>query len=178
MKDKKTTKATKLNRKRKLFAEEYVKDHNMTQAAIRAGYSERTAYSQGQRLMKNVEIKEYVDQLQAEIRERNKITVDELVETLAAMVRFDIADLYDEKGNLLPINEMSKEARMVIESIESEEEIIGKKRKGVTRKLKLSNKRANIIELMKYFGAYRKDNEQKAQTVEQITVFNLPDNNR
>ena len=46
----------KLTTKQQRFVEEYCVDFNATQAAIRAGYSEKTAYSQGQRLLKNVEI--------------------------------------------------------------------------------------------------------------------------
>ena len=38
------------------FISEYTKDFNATQAAIRAGYSPKTAYSIGQRLLKNVEV--------------------------------------------------------------------------------------------------------------------------
>lgn len=45
-----------MNDKQERFALEYQKDCNATQAAIRAGYSEKTAYSQGQRLLKNVEV--------------------------------------------------------------------------------------------------------------------------
>ena len=43
------------------FVAEYVKDENATQAAIRAGYSEATAYSQGSRLLKSVEVKQALD---------------------------------------------------------------------------------------------------------------------
>lgn len=42
--------------KQEQFVREYLIDLNATQAAIRAGYSERTAYSAGQRLLKNVEV--------------------------------------------------------------------------------------------------------------------------
>ena len=42
--------------KRQVFAKEYLVDRNATQAAIRSGYSERTAYSQGSRLLKHVEV--------------------------------------------------------------------------------------------------------------------------
>ncbi len=38
------------------FVEEYLLDLNATQAAIRAGYSKKTAYSQGERLLRNVEV--------------------------------------------------------------------------------------------------------------------------
>lgn len=46
----------KLNAKQEMFCKEYIIDLNATQAAIRAGYSERTARSQGQRLLTNVDI--------------------------------------------------------------------------------------------------------------------------
>jgi phage terminase small subunit len=43
----------KLTDKQRLFVAEYPKDLNATRAAIRAGYSKRSAYNQGQRMMKN-----------------------------------------------------------------------------------------------------------------------------
>lgn len=51
-----------MNKKQKKFADEYLIDCNATQAAIRAGYSEKTAYSTGQRMLKNVEVKNYIDE--------------------------------------------------------------------------------------------------------------------
>jgi phage terminase small subunit len=56
-----------LTKKRRAFVEEYLIDRNATQAAIRAGYSERTAYSQGSRLLKNVEVLAYIEQRQDEL---------------------------------------------------------------------------------------------------------------
>lgn len=46
--------------KQRKFADCYIKSGNATQAAIEAGYSEKTARSQGQRLLTNVDIKKYV----------------------------------------------------------------------------------------------------------------------
>lgn len=43
-----------------VFCEDYLKHWNATKAAITAGYSERTAYSQGPRLLKNVEVQAYL----------------------------------------------------------------------------------------------------------------------
>jgi len=48
--------------KQKRFCTEYLIDCNATQAAIRAGYSAKTAYSVGQRMLKNVEVKKYIDE--------------------------------------------------------------------------------------------------------------------
>lgn len=52
-----------MNVKMELFAEYYAETGNATESAKRAGYSERTAYSQGQRLLKNVEIARRVQEL-------------------------------------------------------------------------------------------------------------------
>lgn len=53
-----------LTPKQRAFCEHYIASHNATQAAKEAGYSKKTAYSQGQRLLKNVEAKKYLEQLE------------------------------------------------------------------------------------------------------------------
>jgi phage terminase small subunit len=57
-----------ITRKQQKFVNEYMADLNATQAAIRAGYSEKTAYSIGQRLLKNVEIRDEVERIMASSR--------------------------------------------------------------------------------------------------------------
>ena len=60
-----------MNQRQQLFVNEYLVDLNCTQAAIRAGYSSRTAYSQGQRLLKNAEVSLAIDTAMTE--RRNKL---------------------------------------------------------------------------------------------------------
>lgn len=166
----------KLSPKQVRFCQEYVVDLNATQAAIRAGYSVKTAYSIGNENLKKPEIKNFISELQKDIQERNKITIDECVNMLSSMARFDISELYDENGCLKPISKMPKEARMVIEGIDTNEVKIDGKSVGVINKLKLSSRRANIIELMKHLGGYEKDNNQKE--LNNVVIFNIPDNGR
>lgn len=59
-----------LTEKQKNFVEEYVKDYNATQAAIRAGYSERTASTSGYRNTNNDEILKAIEIRQKEIRDQ------------------------------------------------------------------------------------------------------------
>ena len=73
-----------LNPKQAAFVREYQKDRNATQAAIRAGYSEKTARSQGQRLLTYVDIAEAIDAAAAQHAERCDITVDSLTKELEA----------------------------------------------------------------------------------------------
>ena len=63
-----------LSEMQQLFCDEYLIDLNATQAAIRAGYSEKTAYSQGQRLLKNVEIQKQIQKRKDDRSKRTEIT--------------------------------------------------------------------------------------------------------
>ena len=65
-----------LTAKTEVFCREYLIDLNATQAAIRAGYSAKTAYSIGQRLLKNVEITNRIAELQQARQERVRIDAD------------------------------------------------------------------------------------------------------
>ncbi|MBM0064941.1 terminase small subunit [Alkalicoccobacillus gibsonii] len=59
-----------LNVKQELFVNEYLQCFNATRAAVAAGYSEKTARSQGQRLLTNVDVKKKIDHEMARLRER------------------------------------------------------------------------------------------------------------
>ncbi|MCM1136486.1 MAG: terminase small subunit, partial [Clostridium sp.] len=77
----------RLTAKQKRFCDEYLIDCNATRAAIRAGYNEKTAYSQGQRMLKNVELRAYID---AELEQlHSQLTADarEVMEYLTAVMR-------------------------------------------------------------------------------------------
>lgn len=75
----------KLTEKQKCFVEEYLKDLNATQAAIRAGYSEKTAYSMGQRLLKKVEVQAALQKRMYDREKRTEITQDRVLQELAAI---------------------------------------------------------------------------------------------
>lgn len=76
----------KLTPKQELFIHEYLIDFNATQAAIRAGYSEKTAYSTGSANLKNPEILSRVKEAQAERVERLCINADWVLLRLAQVV--------------------------------------------------------------------------------------------
>jgi phage terminase small subunit len=73
-----------LTPKQQLFCDEYLIDLNATQAAIRAGYSAKTAYSIGERLLRNVEIQEVLQELKKERHERTKINADYVLQRLGS----------------------------------------------------------------------------------------------
>lgn len=84
-----------LTNKQKRFVEEYLIDMNATQAAIRAEYSAKTAYSAGQRALKNVEIQEALQKAIKKRSERTEITQDQVLHELAKIGLKDAADYTD-----------------------------------------------------------------------------------
>ena len=84
-----------LNDRQKRFADEYIVDLNATQAAIRAGYSEKTARSQGQRLLTNVDVQAYIEERMHSHQKDTIAKQEEILETLTAIMRGD------EKGATL-----------------------------------------------------------------------------
>lgn len=135
----------KLTAKQARFAEEYIIDLNATQAAIRVGYSEKTAYSQGQRLLKKVEVKTAIDAALAKRSERTKITADWVLQRLVDEVEADLADLFDENGKTKPVHEWPEVFRTgLVAGIEVSELLEGA---GKVSKFKLSD-RLKRIELI------------------------------
>ncbi len=76
-----------LTKKQKRFADEYIIGLNATKAAIRAGYSEKTAYSQGQRMLKNVEIKTYIEEQLEWLHNKKTADAQEVIEYLTSVLR-------------------------------------------------------------------------------------------
>lgn len=74
-----------LTAKQQRFVEEYLVDLNATQAAIRAGYSEKTARSQGQRLLTKVDIQKALARRQETYAKRVEWTVEEILADLRAI---------------------------------------------------------------------------------------------
>lgn len=66
----------KLTDKQEAFVREYLVDLNATQAAIRAGYSERTAQAQSSRLLTNVMVRTRIEELQAKRAEKLELDAD------------------------------------------------------------------------------------------------------
>ena len=76
------TEAGSLTPKQQRFVEEYLVDLNATQAAIRAGYSERTANEQGARLLANVSVAKAVQSAMDVRSERTAITADYVLQSI------------------------------------------------------------------------------------------------
>lgn len=82
----------RLTPKQQRFADDYLIDLNGKQAAIRAGYSEKTAEQQASRLLSNVKVQAYIQKRKAERIERTEITQDMVICELACIAFSNAAD--------------------------------------------------------------------------------------
>jgi len=78
-----------LSAKQQRFAEEYVKDFNATQAAIRAGYSRRSAETQALQLLRKPQVAAYLDELRKAQTERTGSEADQIRAALRAIAYSD-----------------------------------------------------------------------------------------
>ncbi len=102
----------KLTAKQQRFCDEYLIDLNATQAAIRAGYSKKTANEQGARLLVNVSIQKKIFELQKEREKRTEITQDSVLRELALIAFAKASDyarvvekdaMVEVDGNMVPV---------------------------------------------------------------------------
>lgn len=135
------------------FVEEYLVDLNATQAAIRAGYSAKTADQQGSRLLANVKVAAAVARAKSDRSNRTKIDADWVLKRLAQDATADLADLYDENGNLRPVKDWPMCWRTgLVAGVETAQERDGADADGnptfvTVRKVKLLD-RTKLVELI------------------------------
>ncbi|WP_342399602.1 terminase small subunit [Weizmannia sp. FSL W8-0676] len=82
----------KLTPKQKAFADYYIELGNATEAAIKAGYSKKTAYSIGNENLKKPEIKKYIQERVAEKEEKMIAKQDEVLKFLTSVLRGEITE--------------------------------------------------------------------------------------
>ena len=82
----------KMTAKQQRFCDEYLIDLNATQAAIRAGYSEKYANTNAPKLLQNTAVKEYIQKRKADREQRTEITQDMVLRELAIIAFSNAAD--------------------------------------------------------------------------------------
>jgi phage terminase small subunit len=89
-----------LSDQRQRFVDEYLIDLNGTQAAIRAGYSVKTAQEQSSRLLSNVMVQEAISKTMAERSKRTGVNQDRVVLELAKVAFVKMTDIVDSQGRI------------------------------------------------------------------------------
>ena len=73
--------------KQKRFCDEYLIDCNATQAAIRAGYSEKTAKQIGTENLSKPDLRAYIDERLAEVQSKKIASAEEVMQYLTSVLR-------------------------------------------------------------------------------------------
>lgn len=152
----------KLRAKQQAFVNEYVVDKNATQAAIRAGYSQKTAYSIGHENLSKPEIAEAIETALAKLAEKTAITAERVLSELGKIGFVDIRKLFTPSGQLVELTELDDDTAAAVSSIEvvtkvvpgSEDAETGLKDVEHVHKIKLWDKRAALVDLGKHLGLF------------------------
>jgi phage terminase small subunit len=150
--------------RQKAFVDEYLIDLNGAQAAVRAGYSAKTAEVQGSRLLGNAKVAIAITAAKAARSERTKVDADWVLSRLHEEAEADVNDLYDPvTGQVKPIKDWPLIWRKgLVAGIESYPEKIGEDEDGkpifgTGYKLKMSDRARRVEMLGKhvYVSAFR-----------------------
>jgi phage terminase small subunit len=152
--------------KQEQFCREYLIDLNATQAAIRAGYSAKTAGQTANENLKKPQIQARVAELQNERQERTDITADRVLEALATIAFMDPRRVYRPDGQINP-TEIPDDLAKAVAGIEPGQ---------YGTKIKF-NDRLKALELIGRHLAMFTDKVETKITEGQVTIF-LPDNGR
>jgi len=156
-----------MNHKQQAFVAEYLIDKNATQAAIRAGYSKKSAEWIGPQLLGKIHVKAAVDAGLAKHADKAGLSAELVFASLARELRFDPADLYDELGNIKPIHEMSADARKCLVGMETVQ--AGNTDAPVmVQKVRWVNASQAREQAMKHLGMFEVDNKQKTDPISEL----------
>lgn len=145
----------------KLFVEALLSNgENVTQAAVAAGFSPKSAASQGSRLLKNVKVRQELDNRRTEVALKVGLTTERTLLEVARLAYSDPRKFYNADGSLKSILELDDDCAATIASVEWDEVKAEGQVIGLTRKLKQWDKNAALEKAMKFHGAYEKDNAQ------------------
>ena len=155
------------SQRRHVFVHAYMSNgQNATQAAIFAGYSEKTAYSQGQRLLKNVETRRQLAEAARAVAERVELDADRTMREIARIAYSDPRRLFREDGTLIPMHELPEDVSAAVASYEAE---------GRSFKIKFWSKVEALNLAMKHAGLFERDNRELAQNLAiQINLVEAP----
>lgn len=146
--------------KQRAFVDEYLIDFNGTQAAIRAGYSSKTANEQAAGLLAKLSIQKLLAERKAARVQRTEITQDRVLQELARLAFLDIRKAFNEDGSLKPIQDLDDETAAAIAGIDVVEMAgaAGIGGDGIehiplqTKKIKLAEKKGALELLMRHMG--------------------------
>lgn len=154
---------SELNIKQEAFCREYIVDLNATQAAIRAGYSERTAHVQASRLLTLAKVQDFISSLMVKRNDVVGVSADYVLRRLVEIDEMDVADILTDSGDIKPIKEWPKVWRTSLSAIDIQL-INSGDMDVITKKVKWPDKLRNLELLGKHVNVNAFTKEEKTST--------------
>lgn len=152
-----------LTDKQQRFVEEYLVDLNATQAAIRSGYSQKTAHSQGPRLLENVDVKAAIQAALDARAERTLASADAVLLELQKLAFANVLDFaaptHDGSSLALDFSTLTREQAAAFAEVTTNRWTEGKGEDATvvhSTKVKLADKRASLNSLYEHLTGGKK----------------------
>jgi len=146
--------------KQEQFCREYLADLNATQAAIRSGYSKKTANEQGSRLLANVSVSARIAQLRSEQAKRLDITADRVLKEFGKLAFSNLGDYFKVQPDgsaVVDLTALTPDQAAALQEITVDEytEGTGKGARQVKKiRIKLGDKKGALDSIAKHFGMF------------------------
>ncbi len=148
-----------LTPKQSRFVDEYLVDLNATQAAVRAGYSAKTANEQGARLLAKASVQAAVQSRMKQREQRTQVDADYVIKRLQEIDQMDVFDILNDDMSLKPISQWPRTWRLSISGIDLSELVMGGESEQdrtvrLLKKIKWPDKVKNLELLGRHFGIF------------------------
>jgi phage terminase small subunit len=146
-----------LSKKQRLFVDEYLVDFNATQAAIRAGYSPKSARTTASQNLRKAAVKEAIAEVSAPRLAALELSAEEVLAELARVARANLLDYmrFDDRGMPeVDLSGLTRDKAAAIRDIEVE--AFGEGRgEGRRIRFKMHDKLAALDRLARHYGLFR-----------------------
>ena len=167
----------KLTTKREMFCLEYIIDLNATQAAIRSGYSEKSANRIASQMLSKLDIQGRIAELKAQRVDSVSLDAKYVLNRLVEIDTLDVIDILNEDGNIKAISDWPKSWRTSISGLDVQDMMSGDIAT-VIKKIKWPDKLRNLELLGKHVDvkAWEKESGEGSEEAQPMTInFNVAD---
>lgn len=174
-----------LTPKQDRFVLEYLIDLNATQAAIRAGYSEKTAQEQSSRLLSNVMVAEAIEKARLKLAAKLEITAERVLAEYAKIGFADIRKMMtwdDERACFVPSTAIDDDTAGAIQSVKSKTRHTydkeGNRETTIELEIKAHDKKGALDSISKTLGTFAPDKIEHSGEVCNVVIVEIPTNGR
>lgn len=152
---------SKLTGKQEKFCREYLIDLNLTQAAIRAGYSKKTAYAIGSENLRKPQIQEFLRGFRKNISEKNDNLSQKVIDELVRIGFSNVQDFITDGNTIRDISQIDRQTASPVASVKKSVTTFGEDGHKEVVEFKLWDKVGALEKLGRHLGIFELDNKQK-----------------